>query len=240
VKVFFEQQSAPVPSHRWHWAAEQLKALFDFTPRWCSAFYSTKGLAPWQAAATWINQSQGNVKPVYTIQLRPSSWVKWMVDSNEILAHEAVHAARSAFNEPKTEELFAYLTSKAKWRRVMGPLFFQPRESLILVGFIAMGSLLQIVEAIWDVVYLSDSCFLASAILALGWSVRLLAIRLKIKKAAQQLIPYLRDPSMVRAALFRMTDGEIFRLARGRGVDVKDELRWQLIRAAYLKESFGE
>jgi len=229
---FYKQESAIAPQH-WQWASEQLRALYDFTPRWCSAIYSSKGLAPWQAAATWIQKEKG-VKPFYMIQIRPSKWVSWLIDRDELLAHEAVHAARAAFEEPKAEELFAYLTSIAKWRRIIGPLFSQPKDSLLMVGILSLGAVLQMIETIWDVFLFSGICFSAAAVLAAVWSFRLLRMRSYLAKASRQIIPFLRDPSKARAALFRLTDQEIIELASGK-IEEKNELRWQLLKAAYLK-----
>jgi hypothetical protein len=238
VKDFFSKQDSPVAPHHWQWAAERLRALFDFSPRWCPVFFSSKGLAPWQAAATWINQPHGNVKPIYTIQIRASRWVFFLIDRDELLAHEAAHAARAAFNEPKTEELFAYLTSSAKWRRVVGPIFSQPKESLLLVGTLGLGAVFQMVETIWGLSVFSEGFFFSAAALSLFLSFRLLRMRTRLTRAARQLIPLLRDPEKVRAVLFRMTDQEIIRLSRSQRVDENDELRWRLIKAAYFKETF--
>lgn len=235
VKEFFQAQESPIAPHHWHWASEQLRALFDFTPRWCAAFYSSKGLAPWQAAATWINQTSANVKPIYMIQLRDSRWISRLIDRDELLAHEAVHAARAAFNEPKTEELFAYLTSTAKWRQVIGPLFYRPRESLLLMTIIGLGAIFQMIEMVWDISLFSEGCFLIAAVMALVWALRLLRMRARLAKAAHRLKALLRDPDKVRAALFRMTDQEIDQLSRGEKIEQKCELRWQLLKAAYFK-----
>ena len=231
-KESFNREKMAIPAHHWHWAAEQLQMLFDFAPRWCTAIYSSQGLAPWQAAATWIN-----VKRLYIIQLKPSRWVSWLIDRDEVLAHEAAHAARAAFDEPKFEEMFAYLTASRKWRQVAGPLFRKPVEALILCGLLGAGSLLQIAEAFWDGLFLSSIFFWAAAICCLGWSFRLLKMRVRLARAAKKIIPLLRDPSQVRAALFRLTDAEIEQLARGEMTGGSD-LRWQLLRAKYFNISF--
>lgn len=233
VKKFFNHPNS-IPGHHWDWAKEQLQKLYDFSPQWCTAFYSNQKLAPWQAAATWIQQNEPNVKPVYMIQLRSSKWVRYFVDRDEILAHEAVHAARAAFHEPKTEELFAYLTSTSKWRKVLGPLFQRPSESLLWVGVVLAGSILQIFDSLWDT-HWSDFCFLMAALLILFFGFRLFRMRWQIKVAAEKLIPFLKNPEKVRAVLFRLTDEEIDRLAKGQGIQEKADLRWRLIRAAYFK-----
>jgi hypothetical protein len=267
LKNFYESQESSIASHHWHWASEQLRALFDFTPRWCAAFYSSKGLAPWQAAAIWIKpptvngplerkctpfrsglaerlaeeeSSPGeersfNVKPFYLIQIRESKWVSWLIDRDELLAHEAAHAARMAFNEPRTEELFAYLTSTAKWRQVIGPIFSRPMESLLLMGILGMGAVLQMVESIWDISIFSEACFFMAAAMGLAWALRLLRMRARVARAARHLIPFLREPTKVRAVLFRMTDEEINHLSRGQPILEKDELRWRLIKTVYFK-----
>lgn len=234
VKECFHGQEMPLAPHHWQWASEQLQALYGFYPRWCCASYSSKGLAPWQAAATWID-----VKRVYTIQLRPSKWLSWLVDADEVLAHEAVHAARAAFNEPKSEELLAYLTSSAKWRQVIGPLFRQPKEALILMTLIGSGAILQVMEAVWDVFLGSSGCFFTAAILCCGWSFRLLRMRKRFERAARHLAPQLRDPAMVRAVLFRLTDDEIVQLSRGKSFLANNDLRWRVIRCKYFKNLFN-
>ncbi len=230
-REFFEQQEGVFPSHYWQWPAEQLRSLFDFSPRWCAASYSTKGLAPWQAAATWID-----VKRIYLIQLRPSRWVSWMVDRNEILAHEAAHAARSAFDESKFEEFFAYLTSSSKWRRVIGPLFRKPIETTFLVGLFAAGTLTQMLEIFTELVLFSQIWLFAAFALCSGWSLRLMRARMQMERAAKRILPFLRDPVKVRSVLFRMTDEEIERLAKNMPFEPGSDLRWQLIKAAYWKE----
>lgn len=228
VKEYFYSQASAVPRHHWTWASEQLQALYGFSPRWCCAVYSSRGLAPWQAAATWID-----VKRIYTIQLRPSRWLPWLVDVDEVLVHEAVHAARAAFNEPKFEEILAYLTSDSKWRQVIGPLFCRPKEALILMLLAGCGAILQIAEIVWSQNFGSVGCFFTAAVLCCGWSMRLFWMRIRFARAGRCLMRRLRDPSMARAVLFRLTDDEIIQLSCGKWPDPKNDLRWRVIRSAY-------
>lgn len=231
-KEFFQTQADALPSHHWQWPSEQLKALFDFSPRWCAAVFSSQGLAPWQAAATWID-----VKRIYLIRLRSSKWVSRLIDRNEVLAHEAAHAARAAFDESKYEEFFAFLTSSSKWRRVLGPLFRKPREATLLVAILGMCSLLQMLEVVWDVSLLSQILLLKAFCFFSILSFRLLRVRLRIERAAKRLLHFLKDPAMVRPALFRMTDAEIEQLAGHLPFQPGSDLRWQLIKTAYWKEN---
>ena len=58
----------------------------------------------------------------------------WIYSLEEVLAHEAVHAARSYFDEPEFEEILAYQTARTKFRKFFGPLFRAPHEALICMG----------------------------------------------------------------------------------------------------------
>jgi len=230
-KNFFRSQEW-IPLHHWEMPAEKLKVLFNFSPRWCAATYSAKGLTPWQAAATWID-----VKRIYKIQVRSSRWLSWLVNSQELLAHEAAHAARAAFDEPKYEELFAFLTSTSRWRRVLGPLFRKPVEAAWLVGLLGIGLVVQMVEIWAGVDLFSQLWFVAALCRCSFWSIRLARARRCLAKAAKKLAPYLKDPAMVRFVLFRMTDAEIEEWAGHSSVEPGADLRWQLIRTAYWKET---
>src|SRR5579872_7343025 len=86
---------AAIPSSHWEWVEKKILDGFDFVPRSLPAFYSNRSLAPWQGAAAWVERDQ-----ILAIQLREAfkkgSFLK-IYSRSEILAHEAVHAARSAF-----------------------------------------------------------------------------------------------------------------------------------------------
>ncbi len=234
-REFFHAQADALPSHHWQWPSEQLKTLFDFSPRWCAAICSSKGLAPWQAAATWID-----VKRVYLIRLRSARWVSWMIDRDEVLAHEAAHAARAAFDESKYEEFFAFLTSASKWRRVFGPLFRKPGEATLLAALFGMYSVMQMFELIWDINLLSQVWLFGALSIFCMWSLRLIRTRLRIERAGKRVLHFLKDPAMVRPVLFRMTDTEIEQLAGHLPFHPGSDLRWQLIKTAYWKEKNDE
>lgn len=229
VKAHYEQQQDQVPAYEWHWAAEQLREHFDFSPRWCTAYFSSHKLTPWQAAATWIDSNR-----VTSIQLNPSRILKKLIDRREILAHEAVHAARASFDEPVFEEFFAYFTSGKSWRRVLGPLFQSPAEALTLILLAFLGAFSHIIETLFSLSFLSTGLFFLVFLLLFFWSARLFRSRLVLKRAAKHLIPRLQDPKMLRSVLFRLTDEEIAFLAHKNLMPEKDELRWTLIKAAYL------
>lgn len=220
-----------IPSPRWEWPSVQLQSLYGFSPRWCSATLSSKGLAPWQGAAIWID-----VKRVYTIQISSRPWVRWLIDREELLAHEAAHAARAAFDEPMFEEIFAYLTSSAKWRRILGPLFSRPIQALLFVASLAGGSLLQLLEVLLERPLYAEMGYLCAAGLFLAASLRCLKGRWLLTRAMERVKRLLRNPADALAVLFRCRDREIAALAKGEPLVFSDELRCRLLKAAYFKD----
>jgi len=109
----------------WQEIASSLQREWGFSIDWVPITYSAKKLLPWEGALFWI-QEDGN--PL--IQLRRSLQSKkmWGNSRPEILLHEAIHAARETFNEPRFEEFLAYTTSHTSWKRWLGPLFQRPWE----------------------------------------------------------------------------------------------------------------
>ncbi|MBI3900520.1 MAG: hypothetical protein HY324_00050, partial [Chlamydiia bacterium] len=113
-----------LPSAHLEWTFLHLKELFDFSPRYLPIFYSNASLPFWQGGCCWVEDG------IVALQLK-KGFAKGSylgISRDELIAHEAVHAARGAFSEPYFEETFAYLTSEKKWRRVLGPVIQRPWE----------------------------------------------------------------------------------------------------------------
>ena len=47
-----------IPRPHWDWVRAHLKEIFDFEPHSLPAFYSNRGLTPWQGAASWIENGK--------------------------------------------------------------------------------------------------------------------------------------------------------------------------------------
>ncbi len=92
-----------------------LPLKWGFSIDWVPLIYAKKKLLPWEGAIFWTTH----------IQLHPKLQTKKLYGNTltDILHHESIHAAREAFNEPQFEELLAYTTSPASWKRLIGPLF---------------------------------------------------------------------------------------------------------------------
>lgn len=209
-----------IPEPHWDWVRTYLDQLYDVKPLYICAFYSNKSLAPWQGAAAWIEG-----KALSSIQLREGlrkgSYLG-IYGREEILAHEAVHAARSGFNEDRYEEFFAYMTSEKRWRRVLGPILQRPWEAWPFIMFVVMAMF-------WPSFYLGAALWLG-----IGFC-RLIFRHTQLKSAAKNISSFVLDLRKVRAILFRLTDQEIHAFAKG--LNIKDYakkqscLRWKVIQS---------
>lgn len=110
---FLKRAEASPPLPAWS-VIEPLPSQWGFTIDWVPLVYSKKKLLPWEGALFFDDH----------IQLHPKLQTKNLFGNSltEILHHESIHAARSAFHEPHFEEFLAYCTSPS-WKRLIGPLF---------------------------------------------------------------------------------------------------------------------
>lgn len=212
-----------IPEAHWDWVREFLHELFDVKPLYICAFYSNKSLAPWQGAAAWIEG-----KKLSRIQLREGlkkGRYLGIYRREEILAHEAVHGARSGFNEDVSEEFFAYMTSEKRWRRVLGPILRRPWEAWPFF-FSALGGIF------WPPFHLFGAFWMGAGFC------RLIKQHARLKRAADHIYKKTKDARRVRAILFRLTDEEIEQFSKQVSLDLyaakQNCLRWKVIRT-YLQ-----
>ena len=189
-------------------------AIYGADPKWIPLTYSNHGLLPWQGAALFVF---GGKIPL--IQLRKGfkrgSFLFYSRD--EVLRHEVLHAMRVAFDEPRFEEILAYSHARSKWRRVVGPLFRTPGQTLFFLGILMLSLLLQ-----GSGFYFIDSPFFpffqAASILPLldlairfGKLWRDLRILKQTKKKLTQIFPNQKNLFPI---LLRLKDAEIENFAR--------------------------
>ncbi len=217
-----------IPASHWDWVRESLNGIFNVKPLYIAAFYSNRDLAPWQGAAAWIDGRELNF-----IQLREGlkkGTYLGLYRREEILAHEAVHAVRSGFNEDRYEEFFAYMTSEKKWRRVLGPILQRPWEAWPFL-LCTLGG------AIWP------ACYLGAAVWSGMGFFRLIRRHIRLRRASGRIFEIVQDARMTRAVLFRLTDDEIEKFSKDEKIEDYAErqgcLRWRVIRN-YLKEAYGK
>jgi hypothetical protein len=129
------QKATPLDCAEWKEASRKTLP-FQFSLDWVPLTYSSRKLAWWEGAATWI--SDDNL-PLIQLHPRFNKGSFWGYDRSDVLAHEAVHAARMCFEEPQFEEILAYSTSPQAWKRFLGPLFSRTWEPLLLLLSLALG-----------------------------------------------------------------------------------------------------
>lgn len=199
-QAFLKLGDGAIPPSHWDWVRIQLQELFGFAPDSLPAFYSNRSLAPWQGAAAWVERGK-----IIAIQLR-SSFKKGsflgLYNRDEILGHEAVHAARSAFPRDRWDEYFAYMTSEKPWRRVLGPIIQEPWEVWPFLVFCVAGALFPL-------------AFIGAAIWIGFGFYRLIGSHRILRKAGEFLCAKGYSARETRSLLLRLTDAEIQSLSRG-------------------------
>jgi len=129
---------------------------------WVPIIYDNKRLRLWEGGCSWIGQD--NVQ----IQLREAFKTKntlyYLYSKQELLQHEAIHAIRLKFQEPRFEEMLAYYKSPSKLRAKLGPIFRSPKESLLcmmlvaVLPFFPLAVLPVLMTCIWGAWYRLSKC----------------------------------------------------------------------------------
>lgn len=231
-EAFWKRADALVEKNAEAWQETHPKTsqLFDFSLDWVEVFYSKKSLPAWQGAITWIDEIP---KIQLHPQLKKGSLLK-IYSREEVLSHEAVHAARSQFSEPRFEEHFAYLTTKSPWRRFLGPFFRTSAEStlfLLLLLFCTLAPLFGFPQLF----------ILSIGAVAFGL-IRLTLSQYIFKQCQKKLSALVKDPATALSVMLRLTDKEIDSFAKSSPDKIsayiahekKHCLRWKVLSAAYF------
>ena len=205
---------------------------FDLAIDWLPLVYQRKGLRFWEGGACWIGEAKELCSffslppceekgPFCIVQVTPKLQGKkryWFCDIEELVAHEAVHAARLGFGPgtgDRFEEILAYATSKRGWRRVFGPLFRSSKEvslfCFVLVGAVSLQMIGSLIESrmLFLLSLLFPWAFLMGFVARLFWSRRV--FQRAYKKLEGKVLPH------PLAVLVRLTDREIEELSRVKG-----------------------
>jgi hypothetical protein len=184
-----------------------MKEIFNISPDWIETILNSKGLLPWEGAATWIEELPKGMRSC-RIHLKDSLIARWY-PKDEMIAHEMVHASRLMFDESRFEEILAYRTSKKWFRLYFGPLFSSPLESKFFLGLLAASWLLCLAKMFWDF-NLSANCSLFFPLLALGFGVfRLTRAQRVFSSALSHLAKATDDKISPLTIALRLTDKEI-------------------------------
>ncbi|MBS0628738.1 MAG: hypothetical protein JSS30_00765 [Verrucomicrobia bacterium] len=225
----------------WRGARETTESLFGFSSDWIVAYYSNARLSFFQGAATWISTRNDLRIPV--IQLKEqfeSGSLHKLYRREEVLAHEAVHAARMQFDEPIFEEFFAYKTSPHWWRRVFGPIFQRPWEAYLFIILLLIPLGMEVARFFYPEI---GPFFVYVPFIFFGLLlVRLSVLHLTLAVALKRLVPYLKSSHKRWAAGLCLRDREIFKIAflprkkLEKFLKKDHSFRWKLLRDCYFKK----
>lgn len=207
----------------------QLENIFSICPDWVEIKDSNKNLLPWQGGFAEIEGTN------IFIQLRKGKGKIWGIYSKEeLLAHELVHAARMAFEEPIFEEILAYQTSHSKFRRFYGPIFRTSSESLFFLTTL-------LILAIVNLFYITTEFLIMGSLIPLSFFLwRLCANQRKFRRARQNLKSFLGCEKKALSFLLSLTDQETFLFSSANASEIKSyinrqaSLRWRQIRVRFL------
>jgi len=174
--------------------------LFGFSPDWIQVRYTNKGLALWEGGCTLIEES----KVELLLRKRFEKKKKFLIyDKEEILAHEYVHAARMAFEEPRFEEILAYQTSNSFLRRYCGPFFKATWLTTTVAAIVFSGYVLSLFFAVplWIML-------IVGSLWKLGLFKMVRDQRI-FKKCLNNLSHFLGAKDKVLSIMLRLTDKEI-------------------------------
>jgi hypothetical protein len=223
-------------------ALSKTKELYDIAPDWVPVKESKEGLAFWHAGCLWITQEE-NEPPQALLQLKPTS----RLTTTEIVSHELCHAARITYEEEQFEEMLAYRTATARWRRFWGPLIQSTKESAAF-----MVSLILVLCANFLWILIPDripiqSIFalaLVPCFLLLFWTYRLFWRHRILNRALKQLTLLLGNEKRALSLLFRLSDREIDQFQKMSPVQITDyvlehktlSFRWHFLASQYFEE----
>lgn len=202
VEKFAPQEKAP----EWALTYVYTQPLFGFAADWIPLRYERKGLAPWQGAVTWVNGQD------VLVQLHPTFRKRrylGMYEQSEVLAHEAVHAVRMAFPESAFEEYFAYMTSKSRLRRWLGPLLQKSSDALLFFLAVAIALSVQVLDMFVELPSWVQWAYLLPPALLIWGILRSCRLRGQLAHCRKRLASLLADPKKSMALLLRLTDEEI-------------------------------
>ncbi len=184
----------------------------------------------WGGAAIGFRDTEGIIdKDAFfaLVQLRMSFQHKkrfLIYDRDEILAHEACHIVRMAFEQEAYEEPLAYMLSKTGFRRYLGPILRNMRDFTI---FAITFALFMVVQILGQTVVIPDFVWWASKmpfVLLVGY---LGVINHGVYKRLRGAVRNLEDifGENANAIVFRCSDGEIDEIS---GLSDSDKVRRRL------------
>ena len=174
--------------------AQQIVAkLYGIVPEWAAALYSTGETGHFSAGVTGLTDNRTPVIFLSGALERKARHRGYTAE--ETLAHEMVHAARSAFPDSVYEEYFPCQVHASRFRRTAGNFFRSWHVPVLFFGGLCAAVLHP-----------------AAVVLPLFLLLREMQLRRRIRRAAETLRGAGLKPEPV---LLRLSDREIQRLSGG-------------------------
>ena len=213
------------------------ESLFDMFPSWVPLFFSNRKLAPWHGGCAWIFQLDKISPKLSLFQLRKDFSNQETYLSiycrKELIAHEAAHVGRMAFNEPKFEEVLSYRTSPSHFRKYFGPIIQSPYESFLFL----LSLLIAVLTVFWANSFM---LFLIPAGLISLALMRLWKRQRQFSRTLHNLKKLFKDERKANGVIFRLTDKEIITFSKVSLRKIKEyaqqqkSLRWQILNQIYF------
>ncbi|MFA6916317.1 MAG: hypothetical protein WC222_07955 [Parachlamydiales bacterium] len=231
-----EAEDQPLTEEAW----QVTRPLFGIAPLWTPLFFSNHQLAPWHGGCAWIFRVAEDSPIGAIFQLRRSFKKKEIFlgyyKRSFLLAHEGVHVARMAFEEPKFEEILAYMTSQSAFQRFIGPLAESSKETAIfaLLIFVSMVISLTAGTGVWPLWMVGINL--------LPWLMIIAACIRRIYRQSQldRCLKNLKQlTSQANHVACRLTDKEIILFAGYAPEEItryaaeNKEFRWSLLRSYF-------
>lgn len=197
-------------------ASASTQDLYGITPTWVLIFFNNYQLAPWHGGCAWIFQLNTQTPTAAFLQLRANfrnrNSYLGLYQRSELIAHELAHVGRMVYNEPKYEEILAYRSSTAKWRRFLGPIVQTSRESLIFILVLCITLLANLSLLSLNSTFASSIAIGLPALpltLILIALFRLMRKHAKFNRCLHQLTETFQDGNAADHLIYRLTDQEI-------------------------------
>lgn len=233
-----EVDNRPITEDAW----EITRPLFGIAPLWTPLFFSNHQLAFWHGGCAWIFRV-AEASPLGALfQLRRSFKKKatflGYYQRKILLAHEGVHVARMAFEEPKFEEVLAYMTSESHFQQFVGPLAESSKETALFVLLVFTGLLMALMAGtmVWPMWLVGIN--ILPWVLIIGAFARRIYRQKQLARCLVNLQPIVDQPNHV---VCRLTDKEIIDFSSMSPEQIKkyalesSELRWKVIVLANFK-----
>lgn len=184
--------------------------VFNTTPTWVEIKYDSAPLSFWEGGCTLIDEETFESE----IFIHPKTKNK-----KEVVTHELVHAVRAPLKSHFFEELIAYQTSRQTWRAVFSPLFLTPKEAtlFLVLSFLPPLSLIIPGALFLNIFFFSFLAFTGT---------RLVLIHLLFNRAKRSLHSLKGSKKKQLDFLMRLSDGEIFFLARNGERKLREKMQF--------------